>query len=395
MFRRTLPDLEIVDGHGSDGTGDDCSVRSVSPVPSGYTLAKAFQWTAILAFAMATSASADELPDKELVEHVREEISRGNYVGVIIGLVDGDQTIVQSFGETAKGSGRAPDEHTLFEISSISKTFVATILADLAVRTSLELTDPVRFYLPNGVTLAAFEGHEITLEDLAVHTAGLPRTPEDYEASDRVNPYSSYTTDDLWRSVNAFVPTRQPGEVHSYSPFGYGILTQVLAFETGHSFGELLRIHITEPLGMKDTVLKPSLDQRRWLATGYDPEGNVAPYMDWGALQGAGSMFSTLADMLFYVQANMGKLDTPLFEAMKLTHTLRDREQLNGLAWQRTEGFEDLSHYGTANGYRAFVGFLADGSRGVVVLANTKYGVIELGNRLLLGAEHVALEPEN
>ena len=35
---------------------------------------------------------------------------------------------------------------------------------------------------------------------------------------------------------------------------------------------------------------------------------------------------------------------------------------------------------------------LMDGSRGVVVLANTKYGVIELGNRLLLGAEHVELE---
>jgi hypothetical protein len=106
-------------------------------------------------------------------------------------------------------------------------------------------------------------------------------------------------------------------------------------------------------------------------------------------------MFSTLADLMFYVQANMGKLDTPLYEAMKLTHTLRDRDQLVGLAWQRTEGFDDRSHYGTANGYRAFVGFLVDGSRGVVVLANTKYGVVELGNRLLLGPEHVALESEN
>ena len=50
---------------------------------------------------------------------------------------------------------------------------------------------------------------------------------------------------------------------------------------------------------MADTVLKPSFEQRRWLATGYDPDGQVAPYMDQGALQGAGSMFSTLADLLF------------------------------------------------------------------------------------------------
>lgn len=346
----------------------------------------------VLTFVFSVSVTARELPDKELVEHIREEIRQGKYVGVIIGLIDGDQTIVQSFGETAKGSGRAPDEHTLFEISSISKTFVATILADLAVRSDLELTDPVSYYLPKGVHFAAIDGRQITLEDLAVHTAGLPYMPEDYEAPDGINPYSDYGTDDLWKSVNAFSPTRKAGQEHSYSAFGYGVLTHVLSLHTGHSFGELLRIHITDPLGMEDTVLKPDFEQRRFLATGYDPEGNVAPYMDQGAFQGAGSTFSTLADMLIYVKANMGKLDAPLVEAMKLTHPMRDRDELIGLAWHRSEDFEDRSHYGTANGYRAFVGFLMDGSRGVVVLANTKYGVIELGNRLLLGAEHVELE---
>ncbi len=346
----------------------------------------------MLTFAFAVSATARELPDKELVEHIREEIGQGKYVGIIIGLIDGDQTIVQSFGETAKGSGRAPDEHTLFEISSISKTFVASILADLAVRPELELTDPVSYYLPRGVQLAAIDGRQITLEDLAVHTSGLPYVPEDYEAPEAINPYAGYTIDDLWKSVNAFSPTRKAGQEHSYSAFGYGVLTNVLSLHTGHSFGELLRIHITDPLGMEDTVLIPNHQQRRWLASGYDPEGNVAPHMDHGAFQGAGSMFSTLADMLLYLEANMGKLDTPLYEAMKRAHQVRDRDELIGLAWHRTEGFEDRSHYGTANGYRAFVGFLMDGSRGVVVLANTKYGVIELGNRLLLGAEHVELE---
>lgn len=349
---------------------------------------------AILSFLVAVDVAGDELPDPELVEHVREEIQVGHYVGVIIGLMDGDETIVQSFGETRKGSGRAPNEHTLFEISSISKTFVATILADLAIRTDLELDDPVSYYLPEGVELASFEGRPITLEDLAVHTAGLPYVPDDYETTDDVNPFAGYTREDLWKSVNAFSPTRPSGEEHSYSAFGYGILTNVLTLHTGHSFGELLRIHITDPLGMDDTVLKPSFEQRRWLATGYDPDGNVAPYMDWGALQGAGSMFSSLADLLTYVKAHMGKIETPLYEAMQLTHPMRDRDELMGLSWHRTEGFPDRQHYGTANGYRAFVGFLMDGSRGVVVLANTKYGVIELGNRLLLGAEHVELSSE-
>ena len=164
-------------------------------------------------------------------------MSQGKYVGVIVGLIDGDRTIVQSFGETAKGSGRAPNEHTLFEISSISKTLVATILADVAGRTDLELTDPVRDYLPNGVRLAAIDGWEATLEDLAVHTAGLPYLPEDYEPPEGINPYSGYTTDDLWYSVNAFSPTRRAGQEHSYSAFGYGILTQVLSLHAVRDLG--------------------------------------------------------------------------------------------------------------------------------------------------------------
>ncbi len=193
----------------------------------------------------------------------------------------------------------------MFEISSISKTLVATILADVAVRTDLELTDPVRDYLPSGVRLAAMDGQEATLEDLAVHTAGLPYLPEDYEAPEGLNPHSGYNSDDLWRSVNAFSPTTPAGQEHSYSAFGFGILTHVLSLHTGHSFGGLLRIHITDPLGLEDTVLEPGFEQRRWLATGYDTEGNMAPYMDQGAFQGAGSLFSTLADMLVYVKANM------------------------------------------------------------------------------------------
>ncbi len=172
----------------------------------------------VLTLAFAVSAAARELPDKELVEHIREEIGQGKYVGIIIGLIDGDQTIVRSFGETAKGSGRPPDEHTLFEISSISKTFVASILAELAVRTGLEPTDPVSYYLPRGVQLAAIDGRQITLEDLAVHTAGLPHMPEDYEAPGAINPYSGYTIDDLWTSVNAFSPTRKAGFSHGRTP---------------------------------------------------------------------------------------------------------------------------------------------------------------------------------
>ena len=101
------------------------------------------------------------------------------------------------------------------------------------------------------------------------------------------------------------------GEEHSYSAFGYGVLTQALSLHTGHSFGEMLRIHITDPLGMRDTVLKPNFEQRRWLAAGYDHRTHRTWTKVLSKVPDPCSRPSP--DMLFYVKANMGKLDTPLY----------------------------------------------------------------------------------
>src|SRR5690606_5453150 len=93
---------------------------------------------------------------------------------VLIGVVRGDDTVIQAYGETAPGSGVEPDEHSIFRLASVSKVFAGDVLASLAVKGKLGLTDPLSRYAPDNAPVET-NGRPISLLDLATHSAALPR----------------------------------------------------------------------------------------------------------------------------------------------------------------------------------------------------------------------------
>ena len=77
-------------------------------------------------------------------------------------------------------------EDARFEIGSITKTMTAALLASLVGDGVLALDDEIGRWLdagPNG---------NITLEQLATHTSGLPRLAPN-QPTDEVNPYRDFT----------------------------------------------------------------------------------------------------------------------------------------------------------------------------------------------------------
>lgn len=343
--------------------------------------------TAYFLILFSASTLAQQLSDDDLVRYIESRVESGEYVGMIVGFVDGDRTYVQAFGSTTRGGDSLPDERTIFEISSVSKTFTATLLAASVIEGELVLDVPANDFLPAEAQLASFEGKDVTLLDLVSHQSGLPYMPADIEPADGPNPYAGTTTDDLVSSINAFEPGSAAGQGYSYSAFGYGTLAYVLSLSYDTSFEDLITHRITEPLGMSDTVFALDEEQASRLATGYTQEGEVAVPLEQGVFRAAGSMYSSLHDLMLWLRANMNENDSPLGEAVHLTHEPRNALGTVGLAWHRTEGHNDRSQFGTAHGYRAYVGFLDDGSKGAVVLANTKANVADIGQRLLLEAD--------
>jgi serine-type D-Ala-D-Ala carboxypeptidase/endopeptidase len=137
---------------------------------------------------------------------------------------------------------------------------------------------------------------------------------------------------------------------------------------------------------------------RAHLAPGHDETGKAAKNWDFDVLAGAGAIRSTANDMLRYLKANMGIDPSPLADAMKLAQQPRSdmgsgstaKSMRIGLAWMTT-GKGIVWHSGGTGGYRSFIGFTADGQRGVVVLANTAVDPDDLGFAVLDAAAPLAM----
>ena len=300
--------------------------------------------------------------------------------GIVVGIVSDRGRHVFGFGQMSEAAKEPPDGQTLFEIGSITKTFTALLLADLAEQGKLKLDDPVRNYLPDSVTVPKRADKEITLLHLATHTSALPRVPIAIVLQGLDNPYKDFGTEHLYTTLKITPLTRDPGERYGYSNLGYGLLGHVLSRRAECSYEELIVKHVCAPLEMADTRVQLTEEQRKRLAPGHTAAGKPTPNWDFDAFAGAGALRSTTADMLRYLEANMGLVKTDLLPAMRLGHRAHkaDNEiQSIGLGWhvQKMPGDARLVfHGGGTGGYNSMVGFVEDDGQptfGLVVLANS------------------------
>ncbi len=330
------------------------------------------------------------LPDDAAVRAIlRQRIDDDQLgVGIVVGLIDADgKTRFISHGVTVPG-GPPVDEHSIFEIGSVTKTFTATLLALAAERGAVRLDDPANKYLPPALKLPNHAGREITLLDLATQRSGLPNNPENLHPADPNNPFADYTDAQLGEFLSKVTLTRDPGSQYEYSNVGFGVLGQALCQAAGSGYEALVRKEISAPLQMPDTTVTLSPAQRTRLAQPFDESLEPTVLWELPFPTGAGALRSDAADMLRYVAANLGPTDSPLTKALAATHQPRaagrGQNQL-GLAWQISprHGRTITWHNGETGGYYSFVGLDLEARRGVVVLANAANGVEDIGFHLL------------
>ena len=210
----------------------------------------------------------------EVEAALETRIEHADGIGYVIGIINGDQRRIITAGVARKSTGAALTEDSLFEIGSITKTFTGILLADMVLKGEVALDDTVASYLPKGTILPMRNGKEITLRHLATHTSGLPRLPSNIAPADISNPYADYTVDQMYAFLADYTLERDIGELAEYSNFGMGLLGHVLAFKAGVPYETLIKRRIFDPLGMTNTTITISADQRLVLTDGHDSEGN-------------------------------------------------------------------------------------------------------------------------
>jgi CubicO group peptidase (beta-lactamase class C family) len=346
----------------------------------------------LIALAMAAvslgAAAADSfslLPPR-VEQAITARIAAGEYPSMIVAVVDGDRSHVYGFGKL--DNGKAPDAGTIFQIGSITKTFTATLLADAVEKGEVKLDTPVAKLLP-GFTIPSRNGKTITLGQLAMQDSGLPRLPSNMLRATSSDPYAEYDAAKLKAFLAGYELPRDPGAKYEYSNLGLGLLGYALAQHAGTSYGKLLQSRILEPLGMSATSTTFEQPLGPHWALGHDEQGKPVQPWHFDALAGCGAINSTGADMLRWLEANMGRGNGALQAAMRLAHQPRhpisDDERI-GLAWMTHHDKQvDVTwHSGMTGGYASFIGFTTDGKRGVVILTNAQQSVDDLGFGALL-----------
>jgi CubicO group peptidase (beta-lactamase class C family) len=254
-------------------------------------------------------------PEEAATGHLDERLaaiaSRHPAVGLAVGVVR-DGCLRRFYGHgLADIASRTPvTENTVFRIGSITKTFTAIAVLQLAEQGLVDLDAPAGDYLRAYSLIPAKPGHRPpSVRQLLTHTAGLPQLVyparafqpvlgETVAYGQRVPVLAEFYQDRLHLIA-------EPGTRHTYSNHGFATLGQIVEDVTGQPLSRHFREHIFGPLGMTDTDLTRSDRVGAQLATGYDLRtGGPRPVRDCDLVTaGAGAIYSTTADMARYVAA--------------------------------------------------------------------------------------------
>ena len=353
-----------------------------------------------------------EIVFKQLSSNSSNKIAMSNSsipVPIVVGIVTTNGTQVSGYGNISSSINTKVDGNTVFDIASISKTFVTIILADMIKQGLVNLDDPIEKYLPtNNITVPSYNGHKITLEHLATHTSGLPDFPTGWIRN------HSYTTQQVYDFISNTTLSSEPGIKADYSDIGMGLLGHILSLRTGVSFDQLVEDRILNVLAMNSTGMHMNEsgisvpeDIKSRFAKGHIAGKEVNLEFIPETIQSAGAMYSTTDDLLKYLSANIGLIQTKIKDAIQETHLIRhsfghsleessDHKSLTedyiGLGWTITTDFgkEVIWHTGSIDGYTSIIGFNPTTQIGLVILCGCDYtdyspsGLINLAIPFLL-----------
>jgi CubicO group peptidase (beta-lactamase class C family) len=322
---------------------------------------------------------------------VANELKRLRIPGAVVGIAHGDQTWVSGFGVTSVENPLPVTEDTLFQIGSITKTFVATAVMRLVEAGQLQLDTPLRAYLPtlqlSGESVAA----RVTLRHLLTHTGGW--------VGDYFNDFGP-GEDALATMITklADLPQLTPlGEIWSYNNAGFYLAGRVIEVVTGKNFEAAMQQLVFDPLGLHQAYFFAYDVMTRRFATGHKvADGQALVARPWGigrAAHPAGGIICTVRDLLRYARFHMGDGTTAdgtrLLTAASLA--LMQTPQLpstglswSGLSWVITTVDETrlIGHGGATHGQQSLLRLVPARDFAVAAFTNSDRGGI-LANEIV------------
>jgi len=278
--------------------------------------------------AIAGAASLDAERLKLIPARMREFVADGSISGAAwLVAYHGQVVALDAAGFSDIENQKPMRADTIVQIMSQTKSFTGVAAMMLVEEGKLDLTRPVRDYLPefrgqlveekraDGSRATYSPVHPMTVWQLMSHTSGFDFLPASGPLS-RINFTLDATLADAVRGYAHEHLIAEPGQQYHYSNMGIATLGRIVEVLSGQDYAQFIKQRILAPLGMTDSFLSPPAAKRDRIAMVYQHEnGKLALSRDRAqagdpALYRAGAkypgpelgLYSTAADLLRFYQ---------------------------------------------------------------------------------------------
>lgn len=299
--------------------------------------------------------------------------------GIAIGIVFKDSLVFSNgYGYKSLKTKKKITDKTCFRIASISKTFTATAIMQLAEQEKLQLDDKVQKHLPWFKSTKDKELSKITIKQLLSHSSGVNRDGDTPHWEDDNFP----NLESIKRQIQEGVSIYSPIEKFKYSNLGFAILGEIIKVVSGKSYENYVTEQIIAPLQMTNTYPDLVEEAKNILSTGYSmdipgQDREVFPFPNTQAMASATGFISNVVDLCKYLSAHFSSSDKLLSDEGKReiqrVHWMRkDKDEHYGLGFMiwKNEKMQLVGHGGGFQGYITRIAMDVDEKIGVVALTN-------------------------
>ena len=336
---------------------------------------------------------------------VQETLTEWQIPGLALAIVkNGKRLKVAGYGVRARGENASVDDHTLFQLCSLTKSFTASAISMLVDEGMLDWERPIIEYIPTFRLKDSFATQKMTLIDLLSHKTGLPGVSKQ---SRRLWYHTDRSTDELicrLRNLEFAFPFRSH---FTYNHMSCVLAAKVLEKVTGMPWSRFCREKIFLPLKMlrTNTSYDDLMNDDNHASPHFKPTVSEKPIrmQNWDNIAPAVGINSCADDMarwlLFCLErpAQQTQMPHTVFEREGLFEYLKDpgwpifsHEQpvVNyGLGWMMysLDNKKVLFHIGLGDGMQSIAVLVPEIGLGIVVLTNQspQLGAAVLLNQLL------------
>ncbi|WP_185287946.1 serine hydrolase [Chryseobacterium lactis] len=289
------------------------------------------------------------------------EDKRFHSVSVAV-LKDGKSTI-KHYGELTIGKGNKPNDSTLYELASVTKTFTGYVAAKAVLDQKLSLEDDIRIYLNEFYPNLEYKGEPIKIKHLITHTSGFPNFP-----------IKSENKEAFLEGLKLIKIETKPGEQYFYSNTAPELTAYILEKVYQKPYEELVSEFVLKPNKMNQTKFTLNENDKARLVKGYNDKNELMPNFNrtlWGGISG---LHSTTTDLVKYMELQLDSSNPIINESHKKLYK-EGSDFWEGYHWYIIENDHQLiyRHHGGIYGMQNWFVIYPKQNMGISILTNASF----------------------